>query len=110
MMIGLDVAPVAPQARLRATSSGSTESSQTLVPAEIRDCNGVVMMVLLDWVQHFLHLFYSARPNPGNDLVVLSRNDHDRRRISPGLRAMPPSQAGMDPRRPCAPGLALPAP
>ena len=32
MMIGFEVAPVAPSARLRAISSGSTESSQSLVP------------------------------------------------------------------------------
>src|SRR5262249_55937667 len=43
MMIGLDVAPVAPSARLRATSSGSTESSQSFVPQAIRDWSGVVM-------------------------------------------------------------------
>src|SRR5579859_2281707 len=43
MMIGLDVAPEAPRARLRATSSGSTESSHSLVPLAIRLCSGVVM-------------------------------------------------------------------
>ena len=41
MMIGLDVAPVAPQARLAATSSGSTESSHSFVPQATRDCKGV---------------------------------------------------------------------
>src|SRR5262245_24058780 len=41
-IIGLDVAPVMPQPRLRTTSSGSTESSQTLVPVAINDCNGVM--------------------------------------------------------------------
>src|SRR5579864_7542043 len=46
-MIGLEVAPLAPQARLRATSSGSTESSHSLVPQAMRDCNGVVMALLL---------------------------------------------------------------
>src|SRR2546429_633717 len=33
---------VAPRARLAATSFGSTESNQSLVPAAITDCNGVV--------------------------------------------------------------------
>ena len=37
MMIGLEVAPVAPSGRLLATSSGSTESSQSLVPVAISD-------------------------------------------------------------------------
>ncbi len=41
MMIGLDVAPVAPKARLAATSLGSTESSHSLVPQATRDCSGV---------------------------------------------------------------------
>src|SRR5262249_6637891 len=42
-MIGLLVAPVAPSARLRLTSTGSTESSHSLVPHAISDSNGVVM-------------------------------------------------------------------
>src|SRR5262249_53214424 len=42
MMIGLDVAPVAPKARLRAISSGSTESSHSLVPQATSDCSGVM--------------------------------------------------------------------
>ena len=42
MMIGFEVAPVAPSARLRAISSGSTESSQSLVPEATSDCSGVM--------------------------------------------------------------------
>jgi hypothetical protein len=42
-MSGLDVAPVAPQPRLRATSLGSTVSSHTFVPEAISDCKGVVI-------------------------------------------------------------------
>src|SRR5581483_1202869 len=45
-MIGLDVAPVAPQARLRATSSGSMESSHSFVPAAMSDCNGVSVLLM----------------------------------------------------------------
>src|SRR5687767_14569245 len=41
MMIGLEVAPVAPRARFCLTSSGSTESSQSLVPAWMIDCSGL---------------------------------------------------------------------
>ena len=51
MMMGLDVAPVAPSLRLRAISSGSTESSQSLVPAFTSDCSGV--MVYLRDVQQW---------------------------------------------------------
>ncbi len=40
MMIGFDVAPVAPSARFVFTKSGSTESSQSLVPVAISDCRG----------------------------------------------------------------------
>src|SRR5690348_10886803 len=43
MMIGFEVAPVAPSARLVFTKSGSTESSQSLVPVAIRDCKGEVI-------------------------------------------------------------------
>ena len=42
MMMGLEVAPVAPSARLLAIKSGSTESSQTLVPDAASDCSGVI--------------------------------------------------------------------
>src|SRR5258708_5699061 len=37
MMMGLEVAPVAPAARFLRTSCGSTLSSQTLVPVAMRD-------------------------------------------------------------------------
>ncbi len=47
MMIGFDVAPVAPKARLRFTKSGSIESSQTLVPDAISVCKGVGIGQLL---------------------------------------------------------------
>ena len=43
MMIGLEVAPVAPNSRLMATSLGSMESSQSFVPAATSDsqrCQG----------------------------------------------------------------------
>ena len=40
MMIGFEVAPVAPSARFLATSSGSIESSQSLVPQAIRERSG----------------------------------------------------------------------
>jgi hypothetical protein len=40
-MIGFEVAPVAPMARLAVTSRGSTESNQSFVPAAINDCKGV---------------------------------------------------------------------
>src|SRR5262249_54994994 len=43
MMMGLDVAPVAPQARLRDTSVGSIESSHSLVPERTSDSNGVMV-------------------------------------------------------------------
>src|ERR1700760_856416 len=43
MMIGLDVAPVAPFARLVAISTGSTESSHSLVPHATRDWSGVMV-------------------------------------------------------------------
>ena len=46
-MIGLEVAPVAPSARLRTTRSGSIESSQSLVPHAIRDLSGDAMVVCL---------------------------------------------------------------
>ena len=36
-IIGLEVSPVAPNCRLTRTSSGSIESSQSLVPVAIRD-------------------------------------------------------------------------
>src|SRR5690348_11853683 len=42
MIIGLEVAPVAPQARFAFTSSGSTESSHNFVPQATSDCNGVI--------------------------------------------------------------------
>src|SRR5579883_951805 len=41
MMIGLEVAPVAPKARFVFTSVGSTESSHSFVPVATSDCNGV---------------------------------------------------------------------
>src|SRR5215212_11451110 len=40
MIIGFDVAPVAPSARFVFTKSGSIESSQSLVPVAMRDCSG----------------------------------------------------------------------
>ena len=46
MMIGFDVAPVAPSARLAATRSGSTESSQSLVPQATSDSRGVMVRSL----------------------------------------------------------------
>src|SRR5207244_3750973 len=46
MMIGLDVAPVPPQARCFDTSSGSIEPSHNFVPEAIRDCKGVVTINL----------------------------------------------------------------
>src|SRR6516225_5164495 len=46
-MIGLEVAPLAPHGRLRATSSGSTESSQSLVPQATSDSSGVMAVVPL---------------------------------------------------------------
>ena len=46
MMIGLEVAPVAPRARFVATASGSMESSHSLVPQAIRDRSGLVMIVI----------------------------------------------------------------
>ena len=42
MMIGLEVAPVAPLARFLAISSGSTESSHSLVPHATSDWSGVM--------------------------------------------------------------------
>ena len=42
MMMGLDVAPVAPLRGCVATSSGSTESSQSLVPQATSDSRGVI--------------------------------------------------------------------
>src|SRR6188472_521947 len=42
-MIGFEVAPVAPSARFVFTKSGSTESSQSLVPVAISDCRGEVI-------------------------------------------------------------------
>src|SRR6185437_11633201 len=44
MIIGLEVAPDAPQARFSTTKSGSIESSQSLVPLAIKLFNGEVMM------------------------------------------------------------------
>src|SRR5262245_62119244 len=71
MMIGFDVAPVAPKPRLRAISSGSTESSQSLVPEATRDCSGV--MIRSGWVcRHFTKLHFDSLPmrdRPGRDLV-----------------------------------------
>ena len=51
-MIGLEVAPVAPRARLVRTRSGSTESSQSLVPEAMSDASGDVMAssFLFRWV------------------------------------------------------------
>src|SRR5262245_20337355 len=46
MMIGLLVAPVAPSARFAFTSSGSIESSQSLVPAATSDWSGVISFLL----------------------------------------------------------------
>ena len=46
MMIGLEVAPVAPQARLWATSSGSMESNHSFVPEAISDWSGMLMIFL----------------------------------------------------------------
>src|SRR5437879_6875511 len=43
MIIGFEVAPVIPQERLRAISSGSMPSSHTFVPVAINDCIGVLM-------------------------------------------------------------------
>ncbi len=43
MMIGFEVAPVAPLAAVSlATRSGSTESSHSLVPDATSDCSGVM--------------------------------------------------------------------
>ncbi len=39
MMMGLEVAPVAPSARFVFTKSGSIESSHSLVPVAIKDCS-----------------------------------------------------------------------
>ena len=47
MMIGFDVAPVAPNARLLTTKSGSTESSQSFVPAWMMDESGEDMEISL---------------------------------------------------------------
>src|SRR5436190_24379974 len=47
IMIGLDVAPLAPQARLRCTSSGSIESSHSFVPQATSDSSGVMGFFLL---------------------------------------------------------------
>src|SRR5580704_9060347 len=44
MMIGFDVAPVAPKARLTLVKSGSTLSSHNLVPVAISDSKGVVIV------------------------------------------------------------------
>src|SRR5690349_24519897 len=51
MMIGLLVAPVAPSAMFLSTRSGSTESSQSLVPLATRDLSDMVklLLVLLDY-------------------------------------------------------------
>src|SRR5262249_2672083 len=43
LMMGLEVAPVAPKAGFLATAWGSTESSHTFVPLAINDCKGVVI-------------------------------------------------------------------
>lgn len=51
-MVGFDVAPVTPQARLRATASGSTESNHAFVPVAISDARGVVLAVYLDGQNH----------------------------------------------------------
>src|SRR5258708_40263189 len=40
MMIGLEVAPVAPHLRFWVTASGSTESSHNLVPVAMSDLSG----------------------------------------------------------------------
>src|SRR5258708_5596998 len=40
---GLDVAPVAPQARFSRTKSGSTESSHSFVPVATRDLSGAAI-------------------------------------------------------------------
>ena len=44
MMIGFEVAPVAPKARFLATSSGSIESSQIFVPLAISERSDEDMM------------------------------------------------------------------
>ena len=44
-MMGFDVAPVAPRARLSRTKSGSMESSHNLVPDSIRDRKPVAMVI-----------------------------------------------------------------
>ena len=49
MMIGFDVAPVAPSARFLTTRSGSIESSQSLVPDAISDRSGELMWLLTLW-------------------------------------------------------------
>ena len=49
MMIGLEVAPVAPRARLRSTRSGSIESSHSLVPLAMSDCSGLAMSMPPNW-------------------------------------------------------------
>ena len=42
MMIGFEVAPVAPCDRFSLMRSGSTESSHSFVPDAASDCNGVM--------------------------------------------------------------------
>src|SRR5205085_11122621 len=49
MMIGLDVAPVAPSLRFVSTSLGSIESSQTFVPQAISDLSDMGGSSLLQW-------------------------------------------------------------
>src|SRR5437899_178562 len=45
IIMGFEVAPVAPSARLRVTRSGSIESSHSLVPVAISDCSGVGIQI-----------------------------------------------------------------
>src|SRR5260370_12127901 len=46
IIIGFEVAPLAPRARLRCTRSGSIESSQSFVPDAMRERRGLVIAVL----------------------------------------------------------------
>ena len=77
MMIGFEVAPVAPSARLVRTKSGSIESSQSFVPLATNDSKGVEMLATRRVIAR---IFRESRHYP---LYIVSL--HASRAMSDGL-------------------------